>query len=319
MIDPATLAPTLHQSVLKKEVLTYLAPHGPGYYLDGTLGLGGHGQSVLEADPCLELIGLDRDSHALSYATPRLKPFGSRVHIVQANYADFSKVLTELGVGELQGALLDLGVSSLQLDDAARGFSFLSTAQLDMRMDQSTTKETAYDLVNGASEAQLRDILQRFGEEPKAASIAKAIILARQKHPICTTSELAQLVIQAYPKAWLKKSRHHPATRTFQALRMVVNDELGALKRFLEQILSWLVVGGRLVILSFHSLEDRLVKQFMQQKAKGCVCPPYVLECKCGHKSEVRILTKKPVQASAAELAVNSRASSAKLRCCEKL
>ncbi|MBQ7585367.1 MAG: 16S rRNA (cytosine(1402)-N(4))-methyltransferase RsmH [Desulfovibrionaceae bacterium] len=306
-----------HIPVLKSQVLEYLAPKPCGLYLDGTVGLGGHAQALLAKEPTLELIGLDRDLEALEQAKTRLNLYTPRVKLFHANFSDFSSFLSP---GQLlDGALLDLGVSSLQLDKVDRGFSFKTKARLDMRMDQQSGGPSCYELINSLSEEKLREILIKGSEDPLACKIARAIIEARAIHPLETTWDLAQIVIKVYPKSWLKKSRHHPATRTFQALRLYINDELGALERFLQEILAWLKVGGRLVFLTFHSLEDRLVKQFMQEKAKGCICPSYVSKCSCGHVPEVKILTKKPLVADLEELSLNPRASSAKLRCCEKI
>ena len=311
-------AAKIHCPVLLAEVVSFLNLGGPGYYLDGTVGLGGHAESLLQTNPCAQLIGLDRDGQALEYASARLAPYKDRLNLAKENYAEFPKVLTELGIQALDGALIDLGVSSLQLDFAERGFSFLSSAKLDMRMDQSADIPTAYDLVNTQSFDWLKKTLS-FGEEVLAERIAKNIVAARQLAPITTTKELADLVCRSYPKHWLKTSRHHPATKTFQALRLAVNHELDYLAAFLEQILRWLKPKGRLVVLTFHSLEDRVVKHFMQERARGCICPPYVDKCVCGHRPEVKILTKKPLTAKDAELKINPRAASAKLRCLEKL
>lgn len=307
----------IHKSVLKTEVLSFLAPKNAERYLDGTLGLGGHAEAILQMANC-ELVGLDRDQTALELARLRLAFAGERVHVVKANYKDFAAVLDALHWSCLDGALLDLGVSSMQLDVTERGFSFQSNGQLDMRMDQSEP-QSAYELVNNASYETLREIIASLGEEPQASKIAAAICQERLLKPLTTTKELADLVVKAYPRAWVKKSRNHPATRTFQALRLAVNQELEALDQFLSTILAKLNTHGRLVILSFHSLEDRKVKQFMQEKAKGCICPPYSRECRCQHKPEIKILTKKPIQASAEELLHNPRARSAKLRCCVKI
>ncbi|MCR5814338.1 MAG: 16S rRNA (cytosine(1402)-N(4))-methyltransferase RsmH [Desulfovibrio sp.] len=306
-----------HIPVLLQEVVNFLAPERGGFFLDGTVGLGGHAQALLEGGAS-ELLGLDRDREALALAKERLAPYAARVHLCHGLYADFPSYLAQLGWQRLSGALIDIGVSSMQIDSASRGFSFLSDGPLDMRMD-AECGESAQDLLKEASFERLRDILARFGEEPQAEKIARTIVRKRLESPITSTAQLAQLVEQCYPKKWRETARNHPATRTFQALRMVVNDELGQLARFLESILSYLEPDGRLVVITFHSLEDRLVKQTMQRWSRGCLCPPYLDHCICGHTPEVRLLCKKPVQAQASELAQNSRAKSAKLRAVARL
>ena len=261
--------PVRHVPVLPAETLEALSPRAGGRYLDGTLGMGGHASAVLGTADDIELCGLDRDEDAMALAKQRLAVFGSRAHFFHCNYSDFSGPLAELGWDKIDGALLDIGVSSLQLDEAGR--------------------------------------------------IARVIVEARQKASIDTTAELAALVEKAYPAAWRAKARRHPATRTFQALRMAVNDELGELRRFLDAILGYLPIGGRLAVITFHSLEDRMVKQTMRHWAEGCRCPRHVPVCVCHHQPEVRILFKKPVTATPEELAVNPRSSSAKLRAVEKI
>lgn len=309
----------LHVPVLLAETLENLAPVSGGRYLDGTVGLGGHAGAVLAAASESELCGLDRDAEAQALAAGRLAPFGERVHLFQRRYSEFASALEDLGWNSVNGALLDLGVSSLQLDEARRGFSFYGDGPLDMRMDANSGERSAWHWVNRESTARLKECIASLGEEPQAGRIARAIATARQKAPIDSTGELAALVEQAYPAAWRAKARRHPATRTFQALRMAVNDELGELRRFLDKILAWLPLGGRLVIISFHSLEDRMVKQAMRKWAEGCRCPRHLPVCRCGHVPEVRLLTKKPLCASAEEVAANPRASSAKLRAVEKI
>ncbi|MBD5538726.1 MAG: 16S rRNA (cytosine(1402)-N(4))-methyltransferase RsmH [Desulfovibrio sp.] len=308
-----------HVPVLLAETLEALAPAAGGRYLDGTVGLGGHARAILEAAPESRLCGLDRDTEALELARERLAPFGDRVRLFHRRYSEFAGALEGLGWDSVNGALLDIGVSSLQLDEAERGFSFLGDGPLDMRMDAASGGRSAWHWVNRESFQSLRDCISTLGEEPQAGRIARAIVDARQKSPIGTTGELAALVAQAYPPAWRAKARRHPATRTFQALRMAVNDELGELRRFLDSILKWLPVGGRLVIITFHSLEDRMVKQAIRHRAEGCRCPRHVPVCRCGHVPEVRLLAKKPLTASEEELAANPRASSAKLRAVEKI
>lgn len=315
----ASEASPRHVPVLLAETLEALAPVKGGRYLDGTVGLGGHASAVLATAPESELCGLDRDKEALALASERLAPFGKRVSLFQSRYSRFADALTELGWDSVNGALLDLGVSSLQLDETRRGFSFYGDGPLDMRMDASSEDPSAWRLVNCESVERLSECIASLGEEPQAGRIAMTIADARKIAPIDSTGQLAALVEKAYPASWRAKARRHPATRTFQALRMAVNDELGELRRFLDTILGWLPVGGRLVIISFHSLEDRMVKQAMRHWAEGCRCPRHVPLCRCGHQPEVRLLTKKPLCASPAEVAANPRASSAKLRAVEKI
>lgn len=308
-----------HVPVLLEETLAALAPRAEGRYLDGTLGLGGHASAILSAAANIRLCGLDRDEEALSLARERLGSHGERVQVFHCRYSDFPQALIELGWDKVDGALLDIGVSSLQLDEVERGFSFNGDGPLDMRMDQHSGQPSAWHWVNRESFARLKECIATLGEEPQAGRIARVIVEARQKASIESTAELAALVEKAYPPAWRAKARRHPATRTFQALRMAVNDELGELRRFLDRILAWLPLGGRLAVITFHSLEDRMVKQAMRRWAEGCRCPRHVPVCVCRHQPEVRILHKKPVQAGPVELAVNPRAASAKLRAVEKI
>ncbi len=314
----------VHIPVLLKQVLVALSPKANGRYLDGTLGLGGHAEAIINTAANIELCALDRDGDALELAKARLTnnlPSGSHLHFFHTHYSKFDQALQELGWEYLDGALIDIGVSSLHLDVAERGFSFNSDGPLDMRMDTQMdgSSRSAWDIVNRDRFEVLKDIIQKFGEDPQAGRIARAIVDARQKKSIDSTAELAGIVFNAYPPAWRAKARNHPATRTFQALRMVVNDELGELARFLDSILKRLKVGGRLVVICFHSLEDRMVKQAMRHWAEGCRCPRHVMRCVCGHEPEVKILYKKPLVADAEELKQNPRASSAKLRAVEKI
>lgn len=315
----------LHIPVLMKETLAALQPvldtgrDRPVRILDGTLGMAGHSCAMLQAAPQAELCALDRDEEALNLARRRLEPFGERVHTYHCRYSQFEEALDDLGWDKVDAVLLDIGVSSLQLDEAERGFSFYGDGPLDMRMDQHSGAPSAWHWVNRESFDRLKECIATLGEEPQAGRIARAIVDARQKSPIDTTAQLAALVEKAYPPAWRAKARRHPATRTFQALRMAVNDELGELRRFLDAILGRLSPGGRLAVISFHSLEDRMVKQTMRYWAEGCRCPRHVPVCVCHHVPEVEILYKKPVQADDDELAVNPRASSAKLRAVEKI
>ena len=322
MAGAETVKDFRHIPVLLRETLEDFSPlsrKDGARFLDGTLGLGGHAKAMLEACPGLELLGLDRDTEALGMARERLAPFGDRVHAVHCRFSQFEEALDQTGWDRIDGALIDIGVSSLQLDEDARGFSLYADAPLDMRMDKNGAGPTARDIVNGRDMGALRDLIASLGEDPMAGRIAKAICEARAKAPIETTGQLAEIVSASYPADWRAKARRHPATRTFQALRMAVNDELGELAGFLDAILSRLNIGGRVAVLTFHSLEDRMVKQRMRQWAEGCICPKYVKACTCGHVPEVRVLHKKPLTAQPDELARNPRASSAKLRCAEKI
>ncbi|MFI3272822.1 MAG: 16S rRNA (cytosine(1402)-N(4))-methyltransferase RsmH [Pseudomonadota bacterium] len=308
-----------HIPVLLNEVLEYLNPQAHGRFLDGTLGLAGHSSAILaRAGEGAELCGLDRDNNALDAAKRRLAPHGDRVHLYHQRYADFCEALDDLGWHEIDGALIDIGVSSMQIDTAERGFSFHADGPLDMRMD-ATDDRSAWHYANRERFEVLKDIITRFGEEPMAGRIARAIVDARNNGTIDNTLQLASIVEMAYPAKWRAKARNHPATRTFQAIRMAVNDELGQLDAFLDAILPRIKSGGRLAVITFHSLEDRAVKHRFRYWAEGCRCPKHIPYCVCGHKPEVRILTKKPVTASAEELARNPRASSAKLRVMEKI
>jgi len=310
----------IHTSVLLQETLEFLAPRPGGRYLDGTVGMGGHSEAILErAGQDAELLGLDRDAMALELARTRLARFGDAARLVQAPYSAFEAEMDAAGWDLLDGALLDLGVSSLQLDTAERGFSFLADGPLDMRMDPDSGMAPASQIVNKASSQRLKEIIRDLGEEPMAGRIARAITEARQHKDIETTLELAALVERAYPAKWRRTARNHPATRTFQALRMAVNRELDELESFLSCIVDRLRVGGRLVVISFHSLEDRLVKRALREEAKACRCPPSQLMCDCTGRPRLKVLTKKPLTPGEAELAANPRSRSAKLRAAERV
>ena len=308
-----------HLSVLPDEVLCYLEPKPGGCYLDGTLGGAGHASLI--AGRCVPgggtLIGIDRDSEALAAAGIRLAEFGPAIHLLNGNFADIA-ALPELPGGQrLSGFLLDLGVSSHQLDSGGRGFSFLQDAPLDMRMDASSG-QTADDLVNGLPERELERIIREYGEERWAKRIASFIVKARSDAPISTTLQLVDIIKGAIPKAkW--EERLHPATRTFQALRIAVNDELGSLDHGLRALIDRLEPSGRGVVISFHSLEDRIVKRIFREYAAGCRCPRSLPVCVCQIKPRVRILTSRPITASEDEIGRNPRARSAKLRAVEKL
>lgn len=304
---------TMHVSVLYKEVLQGLQPKSEGRYIDGTVGAGGHAFGILESSsPQGKLLGLDRDPAALNVARERLKEFGDRVHLRQASYVEMEKVAREIGWGEVNGIVLDLGLSSLQLEDATRGFAFKHEGPLDMRFDPATPI-TAADLVNGGDPDELADILFKFGEEHAARRIVKAIIKAR---PINTTQQLAAVVAATVGG---KRGDIHPATRTFQALRIAVNGELESVEKALPMAVRLLAVGGRVAVISFHSLEDRLVKNFFHREARDCVCPPEQLVCVCGHKASVKEITRKPITPRESEVKNNPRSRSAKLRLVEKI
>jgi 16S rRNA (cytosine1402-N4)-methyltransferase len=309
-----------HIPVMLEEVLFWLEPQRGGRFLDGTLGLGGHAKALLERGRGrLELLGIDRDRRALTLAEERLRPFGDAARLFHGRFDQFPLFLEEAGWSGLDGALLDLGVSSLQLEDPERGFSFIQDGPLDMRMDSSFGVESARNLVNRGTVEQLKRIIFEMGEEPMAGRIARAIVQTRQKKPFETTLELAKTVERAYPPARRAKSRLHPATKTFQALRMAVNRELEALESFLEQIIEVLTPGARLVVISFHSLEDRRVKQAFRREAKGCTCPDTAMFCTCGGTPRVEVLTKRPLTPSEAETDRNPRSRSAKMRVAERL
>jgi len=305
----------LHIPVLLAEVVAGLSPRADGRYLDGTLGAGGHAEAILRAArPSGRLLGLDRDAAALATARERLTAFGERAVIVHASYEAMGQIAPLHDFVPLDGILLDLGLSSMQLDDPTRGFAFRSDGPLDMRFDPTADIPTAADLVNTLHEDDLAQILRDFGEERHARRIARAIAAAR---PIHTTGALAAIIEQAAPRH--PHAAIHPATRTFQALRIAVNDELGALERTLPTALSLLAPGGRLAVISFHSLEDRIVKQFMRREATDCVCPPEQPICTCHHRAALRLVTRKPIVPGGAETAANPRARSARLRIAERL
>ncbi len=287
--------------------------------MDGTLGMGGHSLALMKtAGEKAELLGLDRDEKALALARKRLVDFKDRVHLFHAPFSRFEEALDELGWETVDGAVLDLGVSSMQLDEADRGFSFIHDGPLDMRMDPGSGS-SAQDLVNTLKHGDLARIIRVYGEDPLAGKIASAILKARDKEAITRTLQLAEIVRLAYPPKMRHTARNHPATRTFQGLRIAVNRETEELEYYLKTIVGRLRPGARLAIISFHSLEDRAVKHSFRDAAKGCKCPPHQIHCTCGGVPEMKILTKKPLAASDAERKENPRARSAKLRVAERL
>lgn len=288
-----------------------------GIYLDGTLGGAGHSSEIARRLTTGRLIGVDRDEIALCAARQRLAPYMDRVTLVHANFQDLDRILQDLGIPAVDGILLDLGVSSPQLDEGQRGFSYMEDAPLDMRMDRNAGL-TAFEVVNTWPRQELRRILYAYGEERYAPQIASAIDRRRAAAPISTTLELVDIIRSAMPPQALRE-KQHPAKRSFQAIRIAVNDELTAVERVMGDAVSRLAPGGRLAVITFHSLEDRIVKNAMQDAAKGCTCPPEFPVCVCGKKPQVKLLTRKPVTASPEELEDNPRARSAKLRVCEKL
>ena len=305
-----------HKPVLLQECLDALAIRPDGVYVDGTLGRAGHSLEIVRRlTEGGRLIGIDRDQTAIDAAQERLAPYLDRVTLVHSNFDRIGDILADLHISGVDGMLFDLGVSSPQLDDAARGFSYMHDAPLDMRMDR-TAPLTARDVVNNWPYEELRRILYDFGEERCAPAIARRIVQARQQAPIETTLQLVDIIKSAMPPAALRE-KQHPAKRSFQAIRIAVNDELGAVRQGMEAAIDHLNPGGRLVVITFHSLEDRIVKNVFQNAAKGCTCPPSFPVCVCGHKPKIKILTKKPIIATREEVEENPRSRSAKLRVAE--
>ena len=306
-----------HVSVLLEECIEGLNIRPDGIYVDGTLGGGGHSSRIAALLTTGRHIGIDRDPVALEAAGKRLEPYADRVTLVHANFCEMASVLKNLGISGVDGILLDLGVSSPQLDDGERGFSYMVDAPLDMRMNSQDTL-SAYDVVNSWSYDQLKRILYDYGEERYAPKIAAAICGCRENAPIATTLELVDVIRGAMPASALRE-KQHPAKRSFQAIRIAVNDELGAVSKVMEDAIPLLNPGGRLAVITFHSLEDRIVKNAMAEAAKGCTCPPNFPVCVCGNKPKVKLITRKPIVSGEEELERNPRARSAKLRICEKL
>jgi 16S rRNA (cytosine1402-N4)-methyltransferase len=305
-----------HTSVLIQESMGLLKPRPGECYLDGTLGGGGHAEEILlRSSPDGRVLGLDWDEDAVRAAGQRLNRFGDRLTVRQANFDQAKEILAHINWDRVDGVLLDLGVSSHQFDAAERGFSFQASAPLDMRMDRRQ-RLTALEIVNSFPEAEIAKIISDYGEDPRARRIAAAIATERKDRAIETTIDLADLISRVKGK---RSRAHHPATQTFQALRIAVNRELETLKRFLESGYELLRPGGRMVIISFHSLEDRLVKTAFRKWSEKCVCPPRTLKCECGWSQKAQRLTRKPIIASAEEVRANPRARAAKLRAIVRL
>ncbi len=306
-----------HYSVLLNECLEGLAIKPDGIYVDGTAGGAGHSARIAERLSDGMLVAIDRDETAVAVATERLSRFGDRTRVVRSNFYEVADVCKGLGIEQIDGLLLDLGVSSYQLDTPERGFSYMSDAPLDMRMDVRSTL-TAYDVVNGYSEDKLKKILFEYGEERFSSSIVAAIVRERQKKPIETTHELSDIIKYAIPPK-AREGGHHPAKRSFQAIRIEVNGELDVIEPAIRDAAAMLKPGGRIAIITFHSLEDRIVKQTFASLATGCTCPKSFPVCVCGNKPSVRVITRKPILPSSAELEENPRSRSAKLRIAEKI
>ena len=306
-----------HVSVLLDECIEGLNIKPNGIYVDGTLGGAGHSSQIAARLTTGMLIGIDRDTVALKAAGERLAPFGDRVKLVHSNFCEIKQVLEDLGIDGVDGILLDLGVSSPQLDDGERGFSYMADAPLDMRMNRQDALN-AYTVVNTWPQEELKRILYDYGEERYAPQIAGAICRRRAEKTIETTLELVDVIRSAMPPAALRE-KQHPAKRSFQAIRIAVNDELGSVEKVMRDAIPCLKPGGRLAIITFHSLEDRIVKSGMNAASKGCTCPPNFPVCVCGKKPKVKLISKKPITSTQQELDRNPRARSAKLRVCEKL
>lgn len=311
-------SPALHRPVLLRETIELLAPERGGLFIDCTLGLGGHSEAILQASPNARVIGIDRDREAIGAAKKRLTRFGSRFRAVHADFRDLTRVLAKAKVKSVDGILADLGVSSLQLDSPLRGFSFRHDAPLDMRMDASGGSETAAELLGRLPEAEIARLIFEYGEERRSRRIARWIVERRERgQPLRTTTELAELVARAV--GGNRDRRIHPATRTFQALRVAVNHELEGLDEFIEEAIDLLQADGRLVFISFHSLEDRIVKRELRRLSGRCQCPSRQPRCDCGARQAIELLTRRPVVPDDVEVAENPRARSAKLRAGRKL
>lgn len=306
-----------HKSVLLEEVIQGLMVKPDGIYVDGTLGGAGHAGSVCELLENGRLIGIDQDQSAIEVSRERLLKYGSRVTLVHSNYSDMPKILQELGISGVDGITLDLGVSSFQMDTADRGFSYRFDAPLDMRMDKRQSL-SAKDVVNQYSEQELFHLIKNYGEDKFAKNIAKHIVLERKKEPILTTSRLAEIVKCSIPMK-IRKQGGHPAKKTFQAIRIEVNRELEVLEQHIQEMIDFLNPGGRLCVITFHSLEDKIIKRAFQNAENPCICPPDFPICVCGRKPKGRRVTKKPILPSEAEMKENPRSTSAKLRIFERV
>ncbi|MBQ3706867.1 MAG: 16S rRNA (cytosine(1402)-N(4))-methyltransferase RsmH [Clostridia bacterium] len=308
-----------HVSVMAKEVMDALSPERGGVYVDCTAGGGGHSIEIAKRLPASSrLVSFDQDDEAIAACKERLAPFADRVTVVKTNFCNLAAALDSLGIEHIDGAMWDLGVSSHQLDDGERGFSYMKEAPLDMRMDR-TAQKTAYDVVNGYDEAELVRILRDWGEERFAARIASRICTRRAARPIETTTELAEIVAEAIPAAARRAEAQNPARRSFQAIRIEVNGELDAIAPSIEAAVERMNPGGRLAVITFHSLEDRIVKDTFRTLATGCTCPPEFPVCVCGGKPKIRLLSKKPILPGREELEDNPRSHSAKLRTAERV
>ena len=306
-----------HIPVLLEECIKYLNIKPDGIYVDGTLGMGGHSEAILQRLTTGRLISIDRDTYAIERATERLAPYADRLTIVHGNFRDLPEILDEQGVDLVDGMLFDLGVSSPQLDEGGRGFSYMVDAPLDMRMDKSDNID-AWFIVNRWPEDKICRILRDYGEERHAARIARAIAKRRQEQEVKTTLELVDIIKSAMPAAALRE-KQHPAKRSFQAIRIAVNDELGAVAALMETAPDRLKVGGRIAVISFHSLEDRIVKSAIQSRENGCTCPREAPVCTCGFVQTLKSVTRKPITAGGEELELNPRSRSAKLRVAERV
>lgn len=307
----------IHQPVLLKETIGLLEPSRGGVFIDSTLGMGGHSFEILQSSQNVQLIGIDQDREALRLAGERLKSFGDRFRAVHANFSEIREVASKCGIEGADGIMADLGVSSLQFDSPERGFSFRFDAPLDMRMDAESEDETAAELLESLSEEEIANLIYNFGEERKSRRIARRIVERRdQGSPVKTTGELASLVEKAIGRN--PKDKIHPATRTFQAMRIAVNRELEVLESFIDDAIDLLNPEGRLAVITFHSLEDRIVKQRFLKWTGRCSCPPRFPKCVCGAEKKIELVTRKPIVADEKEIEENPRARSAKLRVCKK-
>ena len=308
----------IHESVLREEVLSIFSEIGEGVIIDATLGMGGHAAALLDEKPKIRVLGIDRDRQAIEAATKRLNKYSGRVEIVNANFEEIESVAADAGTGPVMGVLADLGVSSMQFDSETRGFSFRFDAPLDMRMDPDSDDETAADILATRSADEIADIIYEYGEERASRRIARRIVERRERgEPVRTTKQLADVVAGALRGG--KNDKIHPATRTFQALRIAVNREIEILDGLLKDAVNVLDEGGILAVISFHSLEDRIVKQAFQRFAGKCICPPRIPQCQCGAAKIAEIMTKKPITPGDEDLKGNPRSRSAKLRAIKKL